>query len=451
MLQTVALADMLAAREARVMRQQQLLNKYQKPLVCFTMNIAGPVKNSPLIKRGFDEGCRLLRDQFMAAKADVIYMESHGGAAGNEAFYVVDMPALETKKITTLIEDSCQLGRLFDMDVLRPNGEKVEREELGLEPRRCLICGGFVRACARSRTHTVAELQAKTNEILRQALADADAKAAAQQAVRALLYEVCTTPKPGLVDRANNGSHKDMDIFTFMGSASALWPYFERCCKIGIETAAKPAPETFTALREAGRLAEGEMLEATGGVNTHKGAVFSMGLCCAALGRLPREAWRHPSRVLDECAAMARGLTERDFAGLTAQNARTMGQKLYLQYGITGVRGQVENGFPAVREAGLPVLERGIAEGRSLNDAGCAALLAIMAASVDTNMIARGGREAQQNTALGAAMLLQKEPYPSRQTLEHLDSEFIRQNLSPGGSADLLAICYLLHFLKEGS
>ena len=92
---------------------------------------------------------------------------------------------------------------------------------------------------------------------------------AARQAVRALLYEVTTTPKPGLVDRRNSGSHTDMDSFTFMSSAASLYPYFEACTRAGRKTADGPAPETFAALRPLGCEAEGEMLAATHGVNTH--------------------------------------------------------------------------------------------------------------------------------------------------------------------------------------
>lgn len=110
-----------------------------------------------------------------------------------------------------------------------------------------------------------------------------------------------TTPKPGLVDRRNSGSHTDMDSFTFMSSAAALYPYFEACAKVGRETMDRPAPETFAALRPLGCEAEGEMLDATGGVNTHKGAVFSIGITCAALGRLDRAKWSDPVRVLPKC------------------------------------------------------------------------------------------------------------------------------------------------------
>jgi holo-ACP synthase/triphosphoribosyl-dephospho-CoA synthase len=285
----------------------------------------------------------------------------------------------------------------------------------------------------------------KKNEIRN----ESDCQEAARLACQALLYEVCTTPKPGLVDRNNSGSHKDMDIFTFMNSASALWPYFACCTRIGRQTAELAPPCTFRRLRPAGQKAEADMLSATGGVNTHKGAIFSIGILCAALGRLSRKQWQYPERILDECAAMTRGLTAQDFAGLTRETAVTVGQKLYLDYGITGIRGQVEQGLPAVRDTGLPVLKAGIARGLSIQESGCATLLALMTAATDTNLIARSNLSTQQATVARLKDLLAVDPYPDRQTLEQLDQEFISQNLSPGGSADLLAICYLLYFLEQ--
>ena len=98
---------------------------------------------------------------------------------------------------------------------------------------------------------------------------------------------------------------------------------------------------------------------------------------------------------------------------------------------------------------GLPALERGLAEGRTLQEAGCAALLALMAVADDTNLIARSDLDTQRRVAAEAAALLAKTPYPDFETLARLDDAFIAQNLSPGGSADLLAICYLLHFLRD--
>ncbi len=445
----VTLIQMLDAREARAGKQQALLAQFGRPLVCFSMNIAGPVKNSSLIRRGFRLGQRLLEGQFAAIRAKLLYSEAIDAVTGCEAIYVLDRPALELKAAAAAVEDGLPLGRLFDMDVIREDGSKVDRSELGLPPRTCLICGNSARGCARSRTHSVAQLQEKTTSLLTEALRDADARFAAELACRALLYEVAATPKPGLVDRANSGSHADMDFFTFQRSAAALWPYFETCARIGMETAHLDPCATFDRLRSPGRLAEGEMLRSTGGVNTHKGAIFSLGIVCAALGRLSRDLWSKPEWVLYESGLMCAGLVSKDYVNLTPETARTAGQKLYLQHGVTGVRGQAEAGFPAALKVGLPKLEEGLANGLDLNDAGCAALLAMMAATVDTNLIHRSSYERQQKLALDTALLLAQDPLPGKEALERLDRQFIEENLSPGGTADLLAMVYLLHFLKE--
>lgn len=447
----VVLREMLEARERRVALQKKLLAEYRTSLVCFTMNIAGPIKNSPLIREGYELGKRLLTERLNARKIRVAHFEETSGATGNEGYFLVEAAPSTIQKVTSEIEDESELGRLFDMDVLGPDGSKAGRAELGLPERKCLICGGPAKDCARSRAHSVPELQARTRQILEDATASADSRDAARLACRALLYEVATTPKPGLVDRANSGSHKDMDIFSFMDSTSALWPYFETCARIGRSTADSPATDTFAALRRAGLRAEAAMFAATRGVNTHKGAIFSMGILCAAMGRLRRPLWRNPGALLDECAAMTKGLTASDFAGLTEGTARTTGQKLYLRYGITGVRGEMEAGLPTIRNAGLPVLREGIARGLSVNDAGCATLLAIIAASTDTNLIARSDRQTQLKVVAELQVLLAKNPYPDRATLEELDRRFIAANLSPGGSADMLAMCYLLYFLENGA
>lgn len=445
----VSLMEMLDARERRAQRQMQLLQQYGKPLICFTMNIAGPVKNSPLIRRGFCLGKRLLEQQLMVAKATVLHFEEINENTGNEAIYVLDCDPLTAKRAAVCIEDHTEAGRLFDMDVLRRDGSKVDRQELNLEARRCLLCGGIAQNCARSRTHTVQQLQQRTEQLLETALTRYDCRRIARLACQALLYEVAATPKPGLVDRANSGSHADMDFFTFQASAAALWPYFETCAEIGMDTKQLPPEQTFARLRIPGMIAEGEMLRATGGVNTHKGAIFSLGILCAALGRMGWKYADQPQWLLYECSQMTAGLVAQDFAGLTAETAKTAGQKLYLRHGITGVRGQAEAGFPAVLKVGLPRLEEGLAKGLSINDAGCAALLSMLAAAADTNLISRSNYETQQQIALDTAILLQKTPFPEEAVLKQMDVDFMEKNLSPGGTADLLAMTYFLYLLKE--
>ena len=119
-----------------------------------------------------------------------------------------------------------------------------------------------------------------------------------------------------------------------------------------------------------------------------------------------------------------------------------------LDLGQPQLRGQAEDGFPAVLNAGLPVLERGLAAGSGINRAGSVALLAILSASTDTNLIARGGRQAQLDAVAAVDALLKDQSAPTPEAIADLDRLFIEENLSPGGSADLLGLCYLLHFMK---
>ena len=443
--QTVDLQQVLEARERRAFRQQALLAECKTPLVSFSMNIAGPVKNTPLIRRGFRLGRRTLLEQMQLAGLSAVREEETDAATGCETLLAVRGKAEDIKKIACAIEENAPLGRLYDMDVIGTDGVKLERPE----PRKCLICGRPARECARSRAHTVEELQETTRSLLEAALLEEDAQTAARLATRALLFEVCVTPKPGLVDRANNGSHRDMDIYTFMSSAAALFPYFAGCVRLGRKTAGRPAPETFAALRWQGLQAECDMRRATGGVNTHKGAIYSMGLLCGALGRLCRERWADPAAVLSEIAAMVRGAVSRELDGATSENAKTAGQRLYALYGVTGVRGEAEKGFPSVLEFGLPVLEAGLARGKTADEAGAAALLTLLLHTADTNMLARGDMDGLKEAEAQVRAVLSACEYPPAEAVERLDRAFISRRLSPGGSADLLSLCWMLHFLKE--
>ena len=447
----VTVEDMMEARDARAARQQALLSEYGSTLLCFTMNIPGPVKYDDVIREGFRLGCQALGRAFRQMGIRPLHTEESLAFTGCEAYIVLPLSPEAAKRAAVEIEEADALGRLFDMDVLRPDGSKVERQSIGFPGRRCLLCGQSAQVCARSRTHSVAELQAATHRILRGALRQAIARQTASLCGRALLYEVNTTPKPGLVDRSNSGSHRDMDIFTFAASTAALMPYFARCAGIGYDTAARPAEETFLALRPEGMRAEAAMLEATGGVNTHKGAIFSMGVLAAAVGRIGRAGSIPAVQVSEEVRRMCRGIVSRDFAGLHEGSARTAGQRLYLMHGITGVRGEAERGFPLAVRTGLPKLRAGLQAGLDFNDAGCAALIAIMAENVDTNVIHRSSLATAREVSAHAAAMLNAGPFPTRAALEAFDRLLIDRNISPGGSADLLAAAYFLYFLEEVS
>jgi len=276
----VTLSQILDSRDERVRKQQNILNQFNYPIISFTMNIAGPVKTSPLIERAFYEGIRHIKESF--PENCIAYQDVSVKATGCEAIFSVNAKASDIKEICTNIEDNLTIGRLFDIDVIDITGSKLERKDV----RGCLICGAPGKSCAASRAHSVDELQTATKKIIKDYFFLKDKERCSNLAVKSLLDEVHTTPKPGLVDYRNNGSHRDMDIPLFEKSADTLKPYFSKCFSIGKETSALSCDETFALLRKAGIKAEKAMYEATGGVNTHKGVIYSMGILCASLGRL---------------------------------------------------------------------------------------------------------------------------------------------------------------------
>lgn len=441
----VTLAEILAAKENRVMKQNALLREFGVPVISFSMNIAGPVKDSQLIRRAFFFGCGALKAALNTARFPILREDVTTASTGCEAMVAVRADAAALKRLCVSIEDATPVGRLFDMDVLDTDGRKLEREN----ERRCLICGKPGRGCASRRLHSVSELQAATRQIIEAHFAKADRHRIAALATNALIEEVRTTPKPGLVDLNNNGSHRDMTVSTFLASAAALADYWEQCVQIGQESAAQSPEETFARLREAGKTAERAMLDATGCINTHKGAIFILGVLCGAIGRL----WNAEipcgdvEAILNECTAMTAKPLRAELAALAAfpEKAQTKGQRLYLNYGMTGVRGEMAAGLPRIRLISLPKFRQALSAGYSRNDAGAIALLALIAQGPDTNMVARGGLGAAEEAVHEASALLARDSFPSLTAIARLDETFIRRNLSPGGCADLLASTYFLY------
>lgn len=256
----------------------------------------------------------------------------------------------------------------------------------------------------------------------------------AARAKEALLAEVSVTPKPGLVDRRNSGAHRDMNYATFVRSAEVLEPYFAAFFMLG---AAVPPEILLPVLRTKGIAAESAMLAATGGVNTHKGALFSLGLLCAACGALEeRKEPFTPAGLCTFVSNLTQGITEE------LCSADTHGGRAFASTGATGVRGEAEKGFPAVQTVALPAYRAGIASGLSHNDAAVWTLTCLLSRVEDTNLLARGGLEGARWAQQQADDLRADFSIPKA---EELDDRFIERNLSPGGCADLLAITLFLY------
>jgi holo-ACP synthase/triphosphoribosyl-dephospho-CoA synthase len=175
-----------------------------------------------------------------------------------------------------------------------------------------------------------------------------------------------------------------------------------------------------------------------------------MGIICAACGYLG-PPFTSLDEVLQTAAQIAAPALCNDLEGITVQNSVTHGQIIFAKFGVTGIRGEAAAGFPSVRYWGLPVLRKALKSGSSYNDAGIEALLHLIANVNDTNIISRSSPDTLKTLQTRLQAFLNAQP-DSRSVLEYaakLDAQFIKENISPGGCADLLAITYMLHFLTN--
>jgi len=268
----------------------------------------------------------------------------------------------------------------------------------------------------------------------------------AETACNSLLAELNTWPKPGLVSHVDQGSHSDMAACTFVASAIAITPFFGQLTEAGAAGAGMPA------LRNIGLAAERAMLAATGGVNTHRGAIFGLGLLCAAAGAAwssRRATWR-PARLGEIVRTRWGGSILRGPIPL-----RSHGTEAWRRFGAGGARAQAAAGFPHVLDVGLPALR--LARELHPGDPEAArvqAFFALLAVMEDTNLLHRGGAEGLRFAQQMAAGFLSgggvaRRGWRDRAAMVH--QAFVARRLSPGGCADLLGMSVFLDTLETGA
>ncbi|WP_336164650.1 citrate lyase holo-[acyl-carrier protein] synthase [Fusobacterium polymorphum] len=158
----VGIDEVLLSREKRVTIQNEMIKKYKLPIISFTMNIPGPIKTNDEIKKAFDIGKNLILEKLKENNIEILEVQELNENTGNELFISANSSAEKIKDITVTIEENSELGRLFDIDVIDVNFEKLSRKSF----RKCLICEEQAQECGRSRKHSVEELQKKVEEIL---------------------------------------------------------------------------------------------------------------------------------------------------------------------------------------------------------------------------------------------------------------------------------------------
>ena len=265
-------------------------------------------------------------------------------------------------------------------------------------------------------------------------------------AVEALILEVSLAPKPGLVTPLSAGAHADMDHGLLLASAQSLRPCFEACAAAGSEAAAQRTEfqVLLRHLKAIGLEGERTMYRATGGVNAHKGAIFCLGLLSASLAHL-LAGTEVPVPLGDAACRLAgrlcEGLVGREL--VRREGPRTAGERLYLEHGVRGARGQAEAGYPVLRERLLPHLRSACSPGSDRFSRACLeALLLSMRELEDSCLLSRGGLAGLEVVRQGADRVLSLGGPGTALGLEallELDLRLCHARLSPGGSADLLA------------
>ncbi|MEN6566923.1 MAG: triphosphoribosyl-dephospho-CoA synthase CitG [Veillonellales bacterium] len=454
--QGITLQDILAANDRRQLRRQTMREKYGTVLASITLNIPGPVKDGPRLRQLLDYAIDQLRAGLKILAEDRIYP-----VTGPEALLAVEDDAEAVKQIALATEENHSFGRLLDIDVFTAAGELLSRRRTG-QGRTCLLCGELAVNCMRGRRHSSVELQQAVGKLLVefQAYQSREVSLTAEKigglAVEAMLYEAASTPAPGLVDRVNSGAHRDMDFYSFMASSAALSFTMARTAQAGFSHNGLPLPALLPVLRLIGREGEAAMLAATGGVNTQKGLLFSLGIITAAAGWLhDRGLQCTAASVLAAAAEIVSGIVERELGSVAAkeESRLTAGERLYRDYGVTGIRGELAAGLPAVGDQALPALRQALAAGFTINDALIHTLLVLMTCVEDTTVMNRHDPATMRQWVREKAQAVLDAggmgTVNGREKAAALDDEFIARNVSPGGTADLLAVTWFLHRLEE--
>ncbi|GAB5345383.1 MULTISPECIES: triphosphoribosyl-dephospho-CoA synthase [Pseudomonas] len=255
----------------------------------------------------------------------------------------------------------------------------------------------------------------------------------ADMAVDALIDEADLSPKPALVDRRGNGAHRDLHLGLMHASALSLWPMFKEMAQAALEFGEVGLP-LREALGRIGREGEQAMLTTTAGVNTHRGAIWALGLLTAAAALEPRAITLNAARL---------ALLNDRYAPQPLSHGAQVAQR----YGARGAREEAQLGFPSVVQRGLPQLRKSRQQNVGEQNARLDALLAIMTDLADTCVLYRAGTEGLHAMQHGAQAVLDAGGSASlagRRRLHVLDQQLLALNASPGGAADLLAACLFI-------
>lgn len=445
------ISEFLFDREKRVAHQEQLFkDNKDKTLVTVRINYPGIEKSNYIT----DDIVNIIYSEILTYyKKYIVYNDKYKNREGMICHLLFDLDFIMVKKLMIDIEENHILGRCLDIDVYKMKGDEVigiSRSDLFKNSRKCFICDLDAKVCSRAQTHSIEEIKTYFEDVYskykqQENKSEILAYNISQMALKAMISEVSTFPSFGLVSPVSTGSHKDMDYYTFLESSITITPYLKKMFKIGYSYQ-KPN-YIFDAIREVGKICEESMFKATKNINTHKGMIFLMGITIASIGKAIYE-----KKNFKDINIIIKNMVEDildDFKNLDKKENLTHGEKLYLEYGFTGVRGQVKDGLSILFDN---IIYKYKDSKLKENDLYTQILIELMSIVEDSTIVYRhdiNTLKKVQNDAKNILNLGGVYTKEGKKMCNELEKLYIKDNISPGGCADLLAVSILLINIKN--
>jgi|LGOV01.1.fsa_nt_gb holo-ACP synthase CitX len=420
--------NILRARETRAEHIQNLMkDNYNKTVVILKSNVVGANKNP----RHMKFICKFFNDIVLNIFKDkIINYGRELSKDGDYCYYVINELGSLVKVRTIEIEEHYQLGRLIDIDVY--NEKSISRQDLSCEMRRCLICDNYAHICSRNKVHTEEEIFRKVKTITEDFLETHITNIA----VKAIFSELELYPSFGLVSHRDSGSHTDMNYETFIKSTFAIKKYISKYIIAGFEEDIKPLE-----LQKIGLKAEQKMFKATNGINTHKGLIYLLGIFLPAFTKtiVNNENAEYLTKSI-ECVSEI--IVNDYYENIDDKKILSNSDKVYLKYGIKGIRGESLRGLKVIFDA--PSFDN-LDEDNSHHDC----LIYLMSELDDTTIIHKNNLETLNNVKADMKDLITNGGYAKNiEKVKKLSDEYKEKHISPGGSADMLVIKIIYEKLK---
>jgi holo-ACP synthase/triphosphoribosyl-dephospho-CoA synthase len=457
------LERVLEARERRAEIRSEIA-KLDIESISLSFNIPGYPKSDEIINLAFLGIVEELKSYLSACRINYVEKSAHTSLDEAGDFFI--LPLLQNKytnrEIKSLLEDfeiNHTLSRLLDVDLFDKHAKPVSSGKA----KKCMICDKPAIVCMREGNHSFQDLQdfihQQIHTYIDKDLENNITQSITSYASRALMYEVSVAPKPGLVDRYSQGSHTDMDFYTFVSSSAALSFYWKDIAALAFKWDGKEKQKTLIALRMIGMKMERAMLNATEEINTQKGAIYIMGFTAFAMAYLLKNKIQPKEMEIRSVLKYLNTDIVANELSLQLTNKideeQTHGDKVFAEYGLElggGVRKEMEEGLPLIFDYSLPYLKSlGHIEAtdQAWNTVLRDVLMLVMSVNDDTNILYRSDLHVLSKTKELARFAFQSKDIEKLDKMNDLVEFCEKHNISPGGSADLLATTCFIYWIQR--